>query len=340
MTLDAARQAEHLAWLARGEECAFGSTAGLPRPLPDLAALSPEDPAVFAVHDGGLTARVLGVALDGQRFAVKQARAECKVRNADGATSFLNELRTHQHLVALRSQGTATPGIVAPLCGSLHLGVLVSPWIDGTEPDLTDPRAARALLASGLSLLRHGVFEWDYAPGNLLDDGHTVWLFDFGYAYRFDPLTQFNSAGTTGTEHPEHHWIERIESRALFGQLLDHPEPEAGFLRFKREALAAAQAWRAELAVRGAQPFILADWDARIADWTHRLAHDPTGLYLACAWQAHHSDLLDDLKGQSCTPRTLRRVDWLLTHAARLGRVEAIPTLQAQGRQAQAWQHP
>jgi hypothetical protein len=228
---------------------------------------------------------------------------------------------------------------VAPLCGSLRWGVLVSPWIDGAEPDLTDPRAARALLASGLSLLRHGVFEWDYAPGNLLDDGRTVWLFDFGYAYRFDPLTQFNSAGATGTEHPEHHWIERIEGRALFSQLLDHPEPEAGFLRFKREALAAAQAWRAELAARGAQPFILADWDARIADWQHGLAQDPKSLYLASAWHAHHSDLLDDLKGQSCTPRTLRRVDWLLAHAAALGRAEAIATLRSQRRQAEAWQH-
>ena len=51
---------------------------------------------------------------------------------------------------------------------------------------------------------------------------------------------------------------------------------------------------------------------------------------------AHENDLLDDLKGQSCTPRTLRRVDWLLAHTADAATRERLLT---QRRQAQAWQH-
>ena len=59
-------------------------------------------------------------------------------------------------------------------------------------------------------------------------------------------------------------------------------------------------------------------------------------LYLEAARSAHENDLLDDLKGQSCTPRTLRRVDWLLAHTADAATRERLLT---QRRQAQAWQH-
>lgn len=333
MTLDEARQQRNLALLASGAEFSFGDAKALPWPAAELATLTPEHPAVLRVLDGGLTARVLQLqAADGRRFALKQARTECKVRNPDGTTSFLNELQRHAEL---RGAG---PGVAQPLYGSLRQGFVLSPWIESVvngPPDLTDPRVARSLLNAAFALHRHGCFEWDFSPGNLLDDGAQVWLFDFGYCYRFDPLTQFNSAGM-GREYPQFHAVERIEARALFAALLDHPDPLAGFLRFRQEAQTACTQWLQWLEAHGAEPFILADWRQRLADWAKALTENPEGLYLRSARAAHESDLLDDLKGQSCTPRTLRRVDWLLAHTNDPTEHER---LRQQRAQAQTWQH-
>jgi hypothetical protein len=331
MSLDATRQAANLAFLAGGAEFRFGDASDLPWCEAELAAMQPTHFAVRQVIDGGLTARVLQLqGADGRRYALKQARAECKVRNPDGVTSFLNELQRHAEL---RGAG---PGIVQPLFGSLRQGFVISPWIAGRSPDLSDERAAAALFEASFALLRRGCFEWDFSPGNLLDDGERVWLYDFGYCYRFDPLRQFNSAGSTGTEHPEHHLVERIESRNLFGALLDHPEPLAAFLRFRRVALRACTGWLRELRERGAAPAITQDWARRLDAWANALDQAPEGLYLQAAQSAHENDLLDDLKGQSCTPRTLRRVDWLLAHSTDPGMQQR---LRAQRQQAEAWQH-
>jgi len=330
VSLDATRQAANLAFLASGAEFRFGDASLLPWTETELAAMQADHAAVRLVLDGGLSARVMQLqAADGRHFALKQARAECRVRNADGATSFLNELQRH---VDLRG---AAPGIVQPLFGSLRRGIVVSPWIAGHAPDLGDERAARALFAAAFALLRRGCFEWDYAPGNLLDDGEQVWLYDFGYCYRFDPLRQFNSAGATGTEHPEHHLVERIEARNLFAELLDRDDALPAFLRFRRVALQACGGWRDELRERGAAAFIVDDWSRRLEAWALGLDRDPEALYLAAARAAHEADLLDDLRGQSCTPRTLRRADWLLHHAPDAASRER---LREQRRQAEAWQ--
>lgn len=331
MSLDAARQAQALAWLASAQDFELGDAAALPWPAEQLDAMDATHPAVQQLLDGGLSAQVLQLrAADGRLWALKRARAESRVRNADGQTAFLNELQRHAEL---RGAG---PGIVQPLYGSLRRGWLLSPWLQGQTPDLGDARAAAALLQAAFALLRRGCFEWDYAPGNLIDDGQQVWLFDFGYCYRFDPLTQFNSAGN-GVEHPEHHVVERIEARALFAALLDHAEPLAAFLRWRQLALQACSAWQAELQARGAAAFIVDDWARRLDAWAQGLAQDPERLYLEAARAAHQADLLDDLRGQSCTPRTLRRADWLIAHAPDRATREQ---LQSQRRQAQAWQHP
>lgn len=336
MTLDEARQAEHLAWQRSGRDCQFGDASALPWSVAELARMTPDHAAVRAVHDGGLTARVLRLHTPAGDFALKQARPLCKVRNADGQTSFLNELRRHAELAQARAAGTALPGIVAPLFGSLRHGFVLSPWIEGGPADLTDPRCASSLLESAFALMRQGCFEWDYSPGNLIDDSQRVWLFDFGYCYRFDPLTQFNSAGN-GTEHPQFYVVERIEARNLFGALLDHPDPEAAFLRFRTLAHTACTAWLAELHARGAAAAMQDDWRQRLDHWAEQLAHGPTALYLAAARAAHETDLHDDLSGQSCTPRTLRRIDWLLAHAPDAASTERLHHCRIQ---AQAWKHP
>lgn len=328
LTLDEARQRANLAFIASGAEFAFGDTAALPLPIRALQALTADSPGVEAVHGGGLTAEVLCLKHAGRRWAIKRARAECLVRNPDGQTSFLNELHRHAELAALRAEGAALPGIVAPVWGSLRDGLVVSPWIAGRHPGVPDERQARTLLEAGCALIEHGFFEWDYSAGNLLDDGERLWLYDFGYCYRFNPLTQFNSAGH-GRDAPHHHLAERIEGRHLFGALLDagsDADALPHFLRFKRQATQAYENLAGRLARRGAAPQVLNHYLGLASRWRHELAHEPGPLYLADAWQAHRSDLDDDLRGRSCTPRTLRRAQWLQRALREHG-----PALRARG---------
>jgi hypothetical protein len=57
---------------------------------------------------------------------------------------------------------------------------------------------------------------------------------------------------------------------------------------------------------------VLAHYQGLIDGWQRALDKDPALLYLKDGWRAHSSDLDDDLRGQTCTPRTLQRADWLL----------------------------
>ena len=218
-SLDTPRQRANLAFLSSGADFVFGDAAALPAPPTVLAALRPGDAGVLDCLDGGLTARVLQVEISGMRYAVKQARRECRVRNDDGATSFLNELQRHAELAKLDAAGTSLPGTSRPLFGSLCDGVVVSRWIGGGPLCTVQERPVSQLIEAACALAEHGFFEWDYAPGNVLDDGHAIWLFDFGYLYRFDPLRQINTAGD-GVSFPQFHPVERTESRNLFAALL------------------------------------------------------------------------------------------------------------------------
>lgn len=328
-SLDALRQRRNLNFIASGAEFDFGAASDCPWVPAELASLRADSRGVEAVASGGLTAEVLCLRVGGRRYAIKKARAECLVRNADGQTSFLNELQRHAELRAL-----ALPGVLRPLYGSLQLGLIVSPWIEGNSPQRFNPRQTSQLLETGCALVEAGFFEWDFSPGNLLDDGQQLWLFDFGYQYRFDPLTQFNSAGN-GRDCPQFHLAERIIGRNLSGQLL---ELDAGAARqalgdFIAAALTTYSGLRQRLAARGATAPVLAWLDGLIATWREGLDHDPQRLFLQLCWQAHASDLEDDLRGQTCTARTLQRADWLVQtlrrdHAA-LQRSGALPAAEA-----------
>jgi hypothetical protein len=314
-TLDAQRQQANLAFIASGADLAFGSAAALPLPVATLKALTAQSPGVESVRDGGLTAEVLCLHHAGRRWAVKRARPECRVRNADGQTSFLNELQRHADLAAL-----ALPGVVRPVYGSLREGLVVSQWIDGQHPGVLDERQSRTLLEAACALVEHGCFEWDFSGGNLLDDGERIWLYDFGYCYRFDPLTQLNSGGH-GRDCPQHHPAERIEGRHLFGALLDAGSDAAAlphFMSFKRQAVSAYEALADRLAARGATAQVLAHYRGLAARWRQALRENPARLYLADAWQAHSSDLADRLAARGATAQVLAHYRGLAARVLRM----------------------
>jgi len=318
--LETQRRRRQVAWAASGRELSVGEVADCPLPPEELLRLEGGHPAVREVHDSGLTAQVLRVQAQGRDWAVKRARAVCKVQGVDGQTSFLNEVQRRAEMAALPP--LQRPGLCPTVYASLRRGLVVSPWIEGRRVDDWDEAGLRQLFDIGLTLLRNGFFEWDFCPGNVLRDDREVWLFDYGYLYRFDPLRHFNSAGT-GLNVPQHHLAERIESRHVFGWLL-RVEREAGeaaalrgFRMEKRVALEAYERLRRELAAEGADAVVLAWLDGFIDDWRVALAGSLEGLYLREAWRSHAADLEDDLKGQTCTPLSLQRADWLIAHADR-----------------------
>jgi hypothetical protein len=327
-SLNALRQERHLAWVATGAEFSVGEAGDAPLPPRQLAALDATSPGVEAVFEGGLTARVFKLHAQGRRWAIKVERAQSLVRNVDGRTAFFNELQCHAELRVLRDAGVQLPGVVHPVFGSLRQGVLVSPWIDGVSVASFDERRLRQLYETGIALVSHGLFEWDFSPGNVIDDGHQVWLFDFGYMYRFDPLTQFNSAGQ-GDDCPMFHLAERIETRNAFGWLLEVEQREGleqaldSYRMIKRIALDAYGVLRSTLARRHADGTVLTWLDRIAAGWAEGLDADLRSLYLREAWRSHALDLEDDLHGGSCTPRTLVRADWLV-QAARTSHAELL----------------
>jgi hypothetical protein len=182
-----------------------------------------------------------------------------------------------------------------------------------------------------VELLLEGFFEWDFAPGNILDDGRQLRLFDFGYMYRFDPLVEPNN---NGWESPLFHGVERFETRNYFAFLLTLEQTHGvgaalEALRLEKAlAVAAYQRLQAGLHARGAAPRVIDQLAHHIAAWRRGLDGDLRGLYLGEGWRSHRIDLDDDLRGQTCTPLTLARIDWLLAAVrerfAELGDLQAL----------------
>lgn len=352
---DAERQAAARRWLAEGRPLTVGDGRALPRAPAALRRLAPGDAGVFAVVDGGLTGRVLGWQQGDARWAVKQVWPASRVHNADGETAFVNELLRHRELADARDAGVPLPGILHAVYGDLALGLLVTPWVDGGPPDVADARALAQLFDTGVHLHLAGHFEWDWSPGNLLDDGRQVWLFDFGYQYRFDPLARLHSGGDAA--QAAHHLVERLGSRWAHGALLQRAQTHGdaaavqAFGQFQALGIAAMRRLAAALAGRGAVPAVPATLRAWADAAEAALSADPAAAWRAEAWTAHLHDVADDLQGRSCTPMTLRRLDWLaatlrdharaLAAAGRLdGRDPADWGLRLAGWQAEArrWQ--
>ncbi|GAA5181839.1 hypothetical protein GCM10025771_29710 [Niveibacterium umoris] len=318
MTRDELRQAAQLAFVASGQEVACGAVDELPLPLAQLLALDASHPDVVEAHTGGLTGFVFRLRNDRGDWNIKRARSQSLVQNPDGQTSFLNEVQRRCELEAL---GDSCPaGVVRTRYASFRSGLIVSDWIPGTVAKTWNERTLGSLFDLLIDLYLHGFFEWDVSPGNLVDDGDRLWMFDFGYMYRFDPLVDLNSNGLAA---PLFHPAERFETRNFFAVLLElerasgQDEALRAFMLEKRIALDAYDRLLTTLRARGASQDVL-DWlSAIVLRWRNAMASDPAALYLAEGWRSHRLDLDDDLRGQTCTRRTLARTDWLIEAAGK-----------------------
>ncbi len=329
-SLDAVRQAAQLDFIASGAPLIVGDLSATPFEREQLLALRAADAELHI--DSGLSAEVMRLNAGGQRWTLKRARFESRVRNVDGQTAFLNEIQRRIDHARLKKQDPERwSGLVDTAWGSFGDGLLLSPWIEGDHIQNWDERQLAQLLELACALWLEGLFEWDLCGGNLLDDGRQIRLFDFGYQYRFEPRSQFSNAGQGG--EPLFHPAERFESRCFCAHLLELEQTagrDAALAAFRLEkgvALEAYRRLRADAVARGCQAHVLAWLDGFIERWSEALRGDAAALYLAENWRSHVLDLDDDLRGQSCTPMTLRRADWLLDALRRDG--DALQAQQA-----------
>ena len=322
--LEERRHAEQSALLDAGAEIEVGSAADAPLPIDALAAVRGDEPYVVESFHGGLTATVHRLRLSGRDWALKLARRESRVLNVDGRLAFVNELQRRADFLRLKAQPGGKERFAAitdTTYASLRRGLMISPWLEGGPVREWDERNLAQVIGALLACAEAGLFDWDPSPGNLVDDGRSLRLFDFGYLYPFDPRHHFNSAGT-GLDAPQFHPAERFETRTYFAHLLAL-ERDAGSVAAlaayrveKSIALEAYRRHRAALARLGASAGVLARLDTLTGRWQAALAGALDGLYLAEGWRSHSLDLEDDLHGRSCTPTTLARADWLIDKVA------------------------
>ena len=307
----AARQARLLQMLESKEEIRIGRERDCPLPLAQLLRLTEAHPAVLKIYRHGLTAEVFHLKVEGHHWCLKRRRHDSLVANADGKTAFLTELERRREIEALRElHPTILSKVVCTSFGSARAGVLVSPWLRGAPVSQLDKRNLAQMLAVQAELARWGWFDWDPSPGNLLDDGQQIAVFDFGYMWPFDPRHEFNS---NGLADPQFHVPERLETRTLSGLWLDEADPLPLFRHWRELCLAWAREELQHLTREGASAPVLARLQGLQAEWRSALASEEG---LAASWwrdmyRSHHLDIQDDLSGKSCGPLTLRRLDWL-----------------------------
>ena len=157
--------------------------------------------------------------------------------------------------------------------------------------------------------------EWDLCPGNILEDQGNIWLFDFGYMYPFDPLTQFNS---NGVSDPLFHACERFETRNFFGWLLRQASmTEAEQLALYRELkVVALEVYQQKLnwLQQHQASSLVCQWVSGFIDqWQSALGCDEAlrSLFEVENFRSQVLDIEDDLHGKSCSAFTLQRLDFV-----------------------------
>lgn len=308
------RQAEQLAFLHSGENIEVGSEAALPLSKAILVAIDRDSPFVEKVYDSGLTAIVYCINVNGKRYNLKKKRDVIRVKNDDGYTSFLNEVQRRRDFTELkRTQPNDFIHIVETIYASLADGMIVSPWIDGELVKEYKPYIFEQLFSTIVALELNGLFEWDFCPGNIIDDGHQIWLFDFGYMYKHDPLIGINS---NGMAEPLFHGIERFETRNFFDFVVRQQEKigkEAIMLLYRQVKEIAFKHYQLKLVklmeMHASDEIIV--WQSKINEaWATALESDDalSVLYDKESFRSFLLDALDDIKGQSCSLITLKKL--------------------------------
>ncbi|MDP4143686.1 MAG: hypothetical protein Q8936_04275 [Bacillota bacterium] len=318
MSFSDERRKNQLSFICSESELEVGSLEGFPLSAKELQQIDETSDYVVKVFNSGLTAQVYKLKINHKFYNLKKKRDKILVQNIDGQTSFLNEVQRRQdfhHLKLKNSEGFS--GIVDTLYASFKKGIILSPWIEGKHIVEWNYKKYESLFSTLLNMEFNGIFEWDLCSGNLLYIGNHIMLFDFGYAYPFDVLTQFNS---DGLENPLFHMVERFESRFFMQYLMElesETNKETMINAYKEEKEVALTIYKKKLEYikknNGSQNVI--EWLLKIIlSWEEGVSSISKleELYKREAFRSYVLDIGDDVGGQSCTKSTIKKVNRVL----------------------------
>ncbi len=317
MTKPEQRQQAQLAFVKSGRELEAGNISNLPLPLASF--LEPEKLSPVALHEG-LTGRIYCIQSETGPLNIKLKKAETLVNNVDGQTAFLNEIQRRSEIEAMRAAGESMPGLVETVYASYKKGIIISRWISGNIIQEFTLPLIEQLYRTLFALDQTGIMEYDLCRGNILvnDEGCPI-LFDFGYAYRFEPAHDLNP---DGLNLPQFHPVERLESRSLMQFLMDmeHINGRKQALDFFRGVKELASAYYekrlAWLESLPADPVVLTWQKGFLTFWEKGMTSDQTleDLYMLETFRSYKMDLEDDLHGQTCTKDTLKKAERILEY--------------------------
>ncbi|MFA0087638.1 phosphotransferase [Vibrio sp. 10N.261.51.F12] len=302
-----------------GDNLVVGHLNHCPISPEELALTTSQSPYVIQTFDSGLTAEVYRIRLDGKDFTLKKKRPVARVKNLDGQFSFLNEVQRRSDFQKVKDDPETSESfkcIVETVYADYRLGIILSDWIEGEPIKQLTPSLLSQLFSTLSACERIGLFEWDLCSGNLLnDDNQQLWLFDFGYMYPFDPLTELNS---NGVDDPRFQFCERFETRFFSGWILEqghsHRQSLEAFRRVKQAAMNALEEKQAWLQGNNASLEVIGFTERLRDQYRAALESDEAldKIFTLEMFRSHVLDIEDDLDGKSCTPITIQRVNVVL----------------------------
>lgn len=312
------RRKNQLSFIKSKSELEVGSLEKLPLSEEELQKIDETSNYVVKVFDSGLTAIVYKLNINGRLYNLKKRRDKILVQNVDGQTSFLNEVQRRYDFYNLKLKNReGFSGIVDTIYASFNKGFILSPWIEGEHITEWNNKRYESLFNTLLNMECSGLFEWDLSSGNLLCTGDDVILYDFGYTYSFDPLTQFNSDGLAS---PLFHMAERFESRFYMQYLMDlelDTNKETMLNAYREEKEAALKIYKSKLDYikknDGSKQVI--EWLFKIIlSWENGLSsiNKLEELYKLESFRSYVLDIEDDVSGQSCTKNTIKKMNNVL----------------------------
>ncbi|MCW8334903.1 phosphotransferase [Vibrio paucivorans] len=314
------RQRIQLAFEQGSENIIIGSNDDCPIHPDELAKTTEKSPYVIQTFNSGLTAEVYRIRLSGKDYTLKKRRSEIKVRKIDGQLSFLNEVLCRQTLNKYKTNPTTSDeflSIAFTVYANYRLGIILSEWIEGMHHNQLNSTVLNNLFATLVSCEKIGLFERDLSAGNLLIDSNlNLTLFDFGYMYSFDPLTELNDQGL---DAPMVNFCERFETR-FFSRLilLDNyarDQSIALFRKIKKAALFALERKLDWLLSNKANQKVISHVQSMIHLYQHALCNrDFLDKIFTCEmFRSHVLDIEEDISGQSCNPITIRRIEEVIS---------------------------
>lgn len=313
------RQLEQKSFDESEQNLIVGSANHCPIPPDQLAQITSDSPYVIDTFESGLTATVYHLNIAGKDFTLKKKRTTSKVKNLDGKYSFLNEVQRRHDFQARKDDPTTSNDfkhIVSTIYADYRQGIILSDWIEGNLLTHVERNTIAQLFSTLLSCEKIGLFEWDLSQGNLIvDDDYNITLFDFGYMYRFDPLTELNS---NGINDPIFQSFERFETRFLSGWLCSQNRNDKDALSYfkmiKEEALKILEKKLEWLTIHSASTEVIQHTQDLIVEYQDALntPESLNELYIADMFRSHVLDIEDDLGGKSCTETTKKRVTSVL----------------------------